>query len=82
MFSVKSEKYTESTYHDLFSLTCLYKYLSLQTIPTNMKVGSADIQLALSHMSFGYKGIWFDSKFGKIPMKKFILNFVFILMKV
>ena len=87
MFSVKSEKYTESTYHDLFSLTCLYKYLYLQTIPTNMKVGSAEmfhktIELALSHMSFGYKGIWFDSKFGKIPMKKFILNFVFILMKV
>ena len=33
---------TEATYY-LFSLTCLYKYLSLQTIPTNLKVGLAAI---------------------------------------
>ena len=25
----------------LFPLTCLYKYLSLQTIPTDLKVGSS-----------------------------------------
>ena len=87
MFNVESERYTESTYHDLFSLTCLYKYLSLLTIPANMKVASAEmfhktIELTSSHRSFGYKEIWFDSKFGKIPMKKFILNFVLVLMKV
>ena len=57
MFSVKSEKYTESTYHDLLSLTCLYKYYSLQTIPTNLKVVSAEmfhktIELTLSHTHF------------------------------
>ena len=46
-----------------------------------MKVASPEmfdktIELTSSHMSFGYKGIWFN------PMKMFILNFVFVLMKV
>ena len=35
--SVKNQKnYTEATHYNLFSLTCLYKYLFLETIPTNL----------------------------------------------
>ena len=56
----------EATYYDLFSLTCLYKYLSAQTIPTNLKIGSAAMfhkttELTSSQMLFGYKA------FGLIP---------------
>ena len=77
----------EATYYDLFSLTCLYKYLSLQAIPTNLKVGSAamfhkTIELTSSRMLFGYKSISFDSKFGAVPMKKYMLNFILVLMNV
>ena len=67
MFSVKDQKnHTEAIDYNLFSLTCLYKYLSLQTIPTNLKVGSAamfhkTIELTSSQMLFGYK------VFGLIP---------------
>ena len=67
MFSVKNQKdYTEATYYHLFSLTCLYKYLSLQTIPTNLEVSLAamfhkTIEIASSRMLFGYK------VFGLIP---------------
>ena len=44
MFSVKNQKnYTEATYYNLFSLTFQYKYLSLQTISTNLNVGTAAI---------------------------------------
>ena len=67
MFRVQNQKnYTEATYYNLFSMTCLYKYLSLQTIPTNLKEGSVamfhkTIKLTSSQMLFGYK------VFGLIP---------------
>ena len=67
MCSVKNRKnYTEATHYNLFSLTCLYKYLFLQTIPTNLEVGSAamfhkTIRIASSQMLFDYK------VFGLIP---------------
>ena len=65
--TIKNQKnYTEVTYYDLLFLACLYKYLSLQTIPTNPKVGSEAIfhkttKLTSSQMLFGYK------VFGLIP---------------
>ena len=31
-------------------------------------------ELTSSQMLFGYKSIWFDSKFGEVPMKKCMLN--------
>ena len=68
MFSVKNQNYTEVTYYN-FSLTCLYKYLSLQTIPTNLKVDLAalfykTIKLTSSQKLFGYKvfGLILNSK--------------------
>ena len=76
----------EATYYNLFSLSFQYKYLSLQTISTNLNVGSAavfhkTIRLTSSQVIW-LKGIWFDSKFGQVPMKKNMLNFVFVLMNV
>ena len=67
MFSVKNQKnYLEATYYNFFSLTCLYKYLPLQTIPINLNVGSTAlfhkaIKLTSLQMLFGYK------VFGLIP---------------
>ena len=52
--------YTEATDYILFPLACLYKYLSLQAIPTDLKVGSSvmfhkTIEVTSSQMLFGYK---------------------------
>ena len=75
MFSVNNQKnYTEATYYNLFSLTCLYKYLSLQTIPTNLKIGAAamfhkTIKRTSSQMLFGYKVFGLIPDLAKSPWK-------------
>ena len=40
------------------------------------------IELTSSRMLFGYKSISFDCKFGAVPMKKYMLNFILVLMNV
>ena len=72
MFSVENQKnYTKATYYNLFSLTCLYEYISLETIPANLTVASAAMfhetnEIASSQMLFGYKV--FYSKLGQVSM--------------